>query len=108
MGDFGFRGEFGGDLVFGAAQDEGGDFGGECVGALLVGLFFYRGAEGFLECCGVPEQAGHEEVKQAPKLAEVVLDGGAGEADAVLGVELSNSLRDLCRRVFDVLCLVED
>lgn len=81
--DLGFWGEFGGDLVFGAPEDEGPDFGGEGVGTCLIVVFLDGCAEGFAEVVGGAEEAGDEEVEEAPEFAEVVLNRGAGEAEAV-------------------------
>ena len=108
VGDFCFGWEFGGDLIFGASEDEWADFGSQCVGAFLVFVFFDRVAECFAERFGVAEEFRHEEVEEAPEFAEVVFDGCAGEADAVSGVELAGSLGDLGGRVFDVLGFVEN
>lgn len=66
--DVGFRGEFGGDLAFGAAQDEWGDAEGELLSALVVIFFFDRGLEVALKLFVGAEQSGVEEVHEAPEL----------------------------------------
>lgn len=87
VGEFGFRWEVFGDGVFGAAEEEGFEAGAEA--GLCVGVVFFldgvteEGAEGIL----FAEVAGHEEVEEGPEFAEVVFHGGAGEAEAVVGVE---------------------
>ena len=53
------------------------------------------------------QQAGHEEVEDAPELGEPVFDGRAGEGEAMQSVEaLDRACRD-GRVVLDVLGLVE-
>ena len=105
--EFGFRRQFLGHLVLGAAEDERGDAFFEHLVAVLVAVFFDGFAEARVEGLLAAEEAGDEEFHQAPQLAEVVFHGRAGEAEPVACIELAGGLRDLGMRVLDVLRLVE-
>ena len=60
---FGFGGQLGGDLFFGAAQDKGvGDFGEQRGGGLVL-LFVYGVGKVFFEMAAAAEQAGVDKVK---------------------------------------------
>ena len=104
----GFGREVFGDFVFGAAQNEGGEAGAEGVAALEVVFLFdgvlVAGAKG----AEVAEEAGDEEMKEGPEFGEVVFDGGAAEAEAVLRFQFPGGDADFGLGVFDELGFVED
>ncbi len=106
--DDGFCGEFGGDLVFGAAEDEWGDAAVEGDLGVFGFLFFDGSADARVEGFFITEEAGHEDAHEAPEFAEVVFHGGSGEAEAVCGFEFAGGLGDDGFGVFDVLGFVED
>ena len=78
MDKLGFRREFLGHLVLGAAQDQRGDALLEHGIPLDVAVLFDGCAEAGVEGVLRAEEAGDEEIHEAPELAEVVLDGRAG------------------------------
>ena len=61
-------------------------------------LLLDRLAEALAEVGLAAEEAGHQEAHEAPEFAEVVFDRGAGEAEAVAGVEFAGGLGDLGAR----------
>lgn len=105
--ELGFGREFLSDLVFGAAEDEGGETFLEGGVAFGVAMVFDGFAEMAIEGVFAAKEAGNEEFEEAPELAEVVFYGGSGEAKAVIGVELAGGLGDFGSGVFDVLRFIE-
>ena len=87
----GLRGQLGGDLLLGAAQDEGPQGAGEERAGLrrpgCAARPSVRPKSG-----EAPEQAGVEELEQAPQLAQVVLDRRAGERQAVAAAQQPGGL----------------
>lgn len=51
---------------------------------------------------------GHEEVHEGPELHEVVLQGGASDEEAALGVEVQQGLPPLALPVLDHVGLVQN
>ncbi len=67
-----------------------------------------RVGEPVLELAVGGEDVRHEEVHERPELHEVVLERGAGEEEAALGLEVEEGLPALGLEVLDVLGLVKD
>ena len=95
------------DLPLGAPQDEGAQRAGEQRDRLgrgaAVAALGDRAERG-----GAAEHAGVQELEERPELAQVVLDRGAGEREAVVGPEQARGLGGLRAVVLDGLRLVED
>ena len=51
---------------------------------------------------------GHEEMHEGPELHEVVLQGGPGDQQAALGIEVEQRLPPLALPVLDHVGLVQD
>ena len=56
----------------------------------------------------VAEETGHQEIELGPELAQVVLHGGAGETEPVIGVEDAHDGGGLGFGVLDGLGLIQD
>ena len=56
----------------------------------------------------VAEDAGHGKAEDAPEIEQAILDGRAGEGEAVIGLQRAGGLGGLRVGVLDVLRLVED
>ena len=98
LGDAGGQvGEDGG-VGLEAAEEEVGDGAAEAVG---VGVTLGEVAAG-------TEEVGVEEVEDRPEVVETILDGGAGEGEAVRGGEGAGGLRLAGGGVLDELGFVED
>ena len=103
-------GEVLGDLALEAAEHEGAELGAEAaaqgaglpLGAVALALV------GLGEVGLVAEVAGLAEVHDGPEVEHPVLEGGAGEGEAVVGVDLLDGDGDLGGGVLDELGLVED
>ncbi|MNM96307.1 hypothetical protein D3C81_1087820 [compost metagenome] len=61
-----------------------------------------------IEGLAVAEPTGHEEMKLRPKLAQVVFQRRAAQAQALAGLQVTGRLRRFADRVFDVLRFVEN
>ena len=107
MNEDGFGREFFGDLIFGAAKNERGEAGAEEIAALVVVFFFDGSLVELAESVERAEEAGNEKAEERPEFAKVVFDGGAGETEALAGLELAGGLGDFGGGVFDVLRFVE-
>ena len=100
---FGARGQLGGGLGFGAAEQEVADAAVELAEG-GGGFFVILPAEGGQSA----EKAGLGEGEEAPEIGQAVFDGGAGEDEAVAGDESTGGEGGLAGGVFDVLAFVED
>ena len=69
MDDFGLGRQFGGDLLFGAAQEEGLDPRIQVLQAFFVALLLDGGAVVAVELLAVAQPAWHQEVEQRPEFA---------------------------------------
>ena len=98
-----------GDLALEAAQEEGTQLGREsAAGNLERGGI---GPSGFvlLEEVGLAAKVARlHEVHDAPQVEQAVLQGRAGEGQALVDVQLFHRLSDLGRGVLDKLGLVQD
>lgn len=94
-------GEFGGDGLFGAAEDVAGGFSAEAL--VVERAFLGLGAGG-----GGPEETGHEEGEKGAEVVERVFERGAGEEETAGGVKGAQGLGVAGAAVFDVLGFVGD
>ena len=94
-------------LLLAPAQQEGADQGGEALAPLVAAVRLDGGAEVAVEVLSGAEKARHQEVELRPELAEVVLERGAGQAEAPLDRQRLQRLGDLGGGVLDRLRLVE-
>ena len=94
-------------IGFGTAQHERGDAFAQLLQSLVVAQLLNGSAKQVLEAGLAAQKPGHQEVKQAPQLAQVVFHGCAGQAQAVPGAQLTHHLRGIGIGVFDVLGLVQ-
>ncbi len=106
--DLSLGGEFEGDGLFGAAEDEGTDPAVEFVAAGEIVLFFDRVLVKRSEEFEIAEEPRHHEVEDRPQFAQVVFDRGAAEGEAVGGGEGFDRLCHLGGGVFDLLGFIED
>ncbi len=101
-----FGREIGGDLFLGAAEDEGAEGAGEHDAHGLIGVA--EGAVGAGEDAGVAEHAGVEKIEEGPEVAEMILDGSAGEGEAMAAFDEADGFGGFALGVFDGLGFVED
>jgi hypothetical protein len=94
-------GEFGGDGLLGAAQEEGG--GALHEGAGQLGAFLGAGA-----CGRRREEAGHEETEEGEQVVDGVFHGRAGEQEAGAAAEGGEGPGVAGGAVFDMLGLVAE
>ena len=97
-------GQIPGDLTLGAAQEEGPDARGQAAAG--KGIAF--GVVEFGKLGAAAEDAGHGKGHEAPEVAEAILDGGAAQDQAMVGVQSAGDLRGLGAGIFDVLAFVEN
>ena len=102
--DLGLVRQLGQHLLLEAAQDEGADHRPQQRHVLGI---LDRLAEAALELAEAAEQARVDEGEQAPQLPQVVLDGGAGEGQAKIPLELEQQLGTLGAGILDLLRLVQ-
>jgi len=105
-GLFEARWEVAGDLFLGSAEDEGAQRLGENQAGVGVGIA-ERGL-GVDEDRGGAEHSGVEEIEERPEIAEVVLDGGSGEGEAMVAFDEADGFGGFGGGVFDGLGFVED
>jgi hypothetical protein len=97
------RGQLAGHLLLGAAQDERPQRARQEIPLLVAEL-----PRTAAEDAGPPRHAWIEELEQAPELAQVVLDRGAGEGQPVLRPDQARRLGRIGAGVLDGLGLVQD
>ena len=100
-------GQFAGDHRLRAPQDEGRDAAPQLREAAAVALLLDGRAKAGAKALRAAEKAGHQEVEQAPQLAQVVLHRRARQREPLARIERGDHLRGLGARVLDVLRLVE-
>ena len=100
-------GQLAGHLRLAAPQQEGRDPAAQLVEPLGVAVLLDRRAERLLEARRAAQEARHQEVEQAPQLAQVVLQRRARQAQPVPRVQARHHLRRLGAGVLDVLRLVQ-
>ena len=91
----------------GAAQHERCDAGAQLGQPPGVTLFFHGVAKQLAKPLLAAQKTGHQEVEQAPDLAQVVFHGRARQAQPVPRLQCRHHLRHVGAGVFDVLCLVQ-
>ena len=96
-----------GHHVFGPPQHEGRDALAQLVHFVAVALALNGVAKQLTEALLAAQKTGHQEVKQAPQLAQVVFHGRARQAQAVCDRDVAHSLRGMRVGVLDVLCFVQ-
>ena len=101
------RRQFRGDLLLLAAQDEGVDQPAQRPRHGLVLIFLDRRAETAPEIVQVAQQAGIEKGELRPEFDGVVLHRGAGEHEAVAGLEQPRGAGGVRERILDLLRFVE-
>jgi hypothetical protein len=100
--------QLGGHLLLAPSQDEGGDAAGQQIPAHGITVLLDWRAPAGGEILLVTEEARQQEVELAPQLAQVVLQGRTGEAQAVLRLEGAHHLGGLAGGILDGLGFVED
>ena len=105
--DFGLWRQFLGHGILRAAQHERLNARAELLLAIGIGIALNRIAVVLTKRVRIAQQTGHEELEEAPQLAEMVFHRRAGEAEAVFGLQTAANLRGEAFRVLDVLRLVE-
>ena len=91
----------------GSAQHERGDALAQLVHFFAVALALNGVAKQLTEALLAAQKTGHQEVKQAPQLAQVVFHGRTRQTQAVAGWDVTHRLRRVGDGVFDVLRLVQ-
>ena len=104
---FGLFGKVGKDLGLETTEDEGTDRAAKQVrGIVLAGL------DGALVTLGElvarPEVAGHEEIENAPKLRQAILDRRSRQGEAHVGIKALRALSDLRFRILYILGLIKN
>ena len=90
-----------GDLAFGATQQEG----THSRGQRRPGERIIFGIEATCELRAVAEHARHGKGDNAPEIEQPILDGRAGERQAMVGLQRARGLRGLRIGILDVLAL---
>src|SRR6185437_1536739 len=100
--------QFAGNRVLGPTQQKWGHALCQRPSACAMAILFDRRPVVPLKLSFLTQQSRLCEIKQGPQLSEVILDGGAGQGQTVLGAQRTGHGRYFGTRIFDRLCFVEN
>ena len=103
----GARRQFGGNLLFGTAQDERIHHPAQGLGRLLIFVLFNGPDKLLFEIIQPAQQAGHDKGKLRPEFKSVVFHRCAGHSQTMLALQAAGSPRGLGQGVLDGLGFVQ-
>lgn len=96
------------DVPLQTAEDEGGGHAVETAERLGVGVFDDGQLERIPEPVVAVQESRHQEIEDAPQLAQAVFDGGAGQGEPLAAAQRLDRLGVLGGVIFDILRFIED